>query len=192
MPSANFTDVDWSALPNPADDGGARHLTGATLPDIALAATDGASVSLARLSGRTVVFVYPMTGRPGIALPEGWDQIPGARGCTPQTCAFRDLYADLREAGASQVYGFSTQDTAYQQELAERLHLPFPLLSDSELTFLRAACLPMMTLESMTLAKRLTLIIDDGIVTHVFYPVFPPDRNAADVFSWLRSNRRAQ
>jgi len=184
-------DVDWSALPSPVDDGGARHLTGATLPDVELTATDGASVSLARLRGRTVVFVYPMTGRPGEALPEGWDQIPGARGCTPQTCAFRDLYSELKQAGAAHVYGFSTQDTAYQQELAERLHLPFPLLSDSDLEFSRAVRLPLMTVEGMTLAKRLALIIDDGIVRHTFYPVFPPDRNAGDVLSWLQSNRRS-
>lgn len=185
-------DVDWSALPSPVDDGGARHLTGAALPDVALSATDGSIVSLARLTGRTVVFVYPMTGRPGIALPEGWDQIPGARGCTPQTCAFRDIYVELKEAGAAHVYGFSTQDFAYQQELAERLHLPFPLLSDSDLEFSSAARLPMMTVENMTLAKRLALIIDDGVVSHVFYPVFPPDRNAGDVLSWLQSNRRSQ
>lgn len=192
MASANFTDVDWSELPSPVDDGGARHLTGVALPDVELIATDGSAVSLASLSGRTVVFVYPMTGRPGVALPEGWDQIPGARGCTPQTCAFRDLYADLKEAGAAQVYGFSTQDTAYQQELAERLHLPFPLLSDLELAFARAARLPLMTVEGMTLAKRLALVVDEGIVSHVFYPVFPPDRNAGDVLSWLQSNRRSQ
>lgn len=185
-------DVDWSALPSPVDDGGARHLTGAALPDVALSATDGSIVSLARLTGRTVVFVYPMTGRPGIALPEGWDQIPGARGCTPQTCAFRDIYVELKEAGAAHVYGFSTQDPAYQQELAERLHLPFPLLSDSDLAFSSAARLPMMTVENMTLAKRLALIIDDGMISHVFYPVFPPDRNAGDVLSWLQSNRRSQ
>lgn len=192
MASANFTDVDWSELPSPVDDGGARHLTGVALPDVELIATDGSAVSLASFSGRTVVFVYPMTGRPGVALPEGWDQIPGARGCTPQTCAFRDLYADLKEAGAAQVYGFSTQDTAYQQELAERLHLPFPLLSDLELAFARAARLPLMTVEGMTLAKRLALVVDEGIVSHVFYPVFPPDRNAGDVLSWLQSNRRSQ
>jgi peroxiredoxin len=190
VPSENFTDVDWAALPNPIDDGGTSHLTNAALPDVALSATDGSTVSLVRLRGRTVVFVYPMTGRPGVALPEGWDQIPGARGCTPQTCAFRDLYTDLLEAGASQVYGFSTQDTAYQQELVERLHLPFPLLSDSELAFSRASRLPMMSVEKMTLAKRLTFIIDDGIVAHVFYPVFPPDRNAGDVLAWLQANKR--
>ena len=132
-----------------------------------------------------------MTGRPGVALPDGWDQIPGARGCTPQTCAFRDLYADLRAAGADHVYGFSTQDRGYQREVAERLHLPFPLLSDADLAFSRATRLPVMVVEGSTLAKRLALIIDDGIVVHAFYPVFPPDRNAGDVLAWLKSNKSA-
>ncbi len=191
MANVSLTEVDWSALPDPKDDGGARHLNGAVLPDIALAATTGSPVSLVRLTGVTVLFVYPMTGRPGVALPENWDQIPGARGCTPQACAFRDLYTDLRAAGASHVYGLSSQDTQYQAEAAERLHLPFPLLSDADLVFARAVGLPTMTVEGRTLAKRLTLIIDRGAVAHVFYPVFPPDRNAADVLAWLKSNRRA-
>lgn len=189
MANVNLTEVDWSGLPEPTDDGGARHLKGLVLPDIALAATTGSSVSLARLTGVTVLFVYPMTGRPGVALPENWDQIPGARGCTPQACAFRDLHADLHAAGAGHVYGLSTQDTQYQAEAAERLHLPFPLLSDADLAFARAVGLPMMTVEGRTLAKRLTLIIDRGAVAHVFYPVFPPDRNAGDVLAWLKSNR---
>lgn len=190
MANVNLTEVNWSGLPEPTDDGGARHLKGLVLPDIALAATTGSPVSLARLSGVTVLFVYPMTGRPGVALPENWDQIPGARGCTPQACAFRDLYADLHAAGASHVYGLSTQDTQYQAEAAERLHLPFPLLSDADLSFAHAAGLPTMMVEGRTLAKRLTLIIDRGAVAHVFYPVFPPDRNAGDVLAWLESDRR--
>lgn len=191
MANVNLTEVDWSGLSKPTDDGGARHLNGLVLPDIALGATTGSPVSLARLTGITVLFVYPMTGRPGVALPENWDQIPGARGCTPQACAFRDLYADLEAARASHVYGLSTQDTQYQAEAAERLHLPFPLLSDSDLAFARAVGLPTMTVEGRTLAKRLTLIIDNGTVAYVFYPVFPPDRNAGDVLAWLKSNRNA-
>jgi peroxiredoxin len=187
---ANFMEVDWTSLPRPIDDGSTRHLIGFPLPDVALTATDGSTVYLARLSGRTIVFVYPMTGRPGVALPDGWDQIPGARGCTPQTCAFRDLYADLRAAGADHVYGFSTQDSPYQREAAGRLHLPFLLLSDAGLEFSRAARLPMMVVDGLTLAKRLALVIDDGIVAHAFYPVFPPDRNAGDVLTWLQSNKR--
>ena len=188
MTGTDFMSVEWADLPRPEDDGGASHLSGLQLPDISLVATDGSNVSLAKLSGRTVVFVYPMTGRPGVALPDGWDQIPGARGCTPQTCAFRDLYSDLQSAGAAHVYGLSTQDTAYQREVAERLHLPFPLLSDVELKFSTSARLPMMTVEGRMLAKRLAMIIDGGRVSHVFYPVFPPDRNASDVLAWLKSH----
>lgn len=182
--------VDWESLPCPVDDGASRHLNGAALPDIPLGATDGSTISLRRLPGRCVVFVYPMTGRPDVSPPEGWDQIPGARGCTPQACAFRDLQADLRAAGADHIFGLSTQDTEYQREAVERLHLPFALLSDVRLAFTQAARLPMMTVNGRVLAKRLTLIIDDGVVAQVFYPVFPPDRNAGDVLAWLQTNRR--
>jgi peroxiredoxin len=174
-------------LPVPLDDGAARHLAGTTLPDLALPATDGASVNLARLKGRTVVYAYPRTGRPGHALPDGWDAIPGARGCTPQSCAFRDHFADLKAAGVDHVFGLSTQDTAYQREAAERLHLPFGLLSDAALTLTGTLRLPTFAVDGMTLLKRLALIIDDGVIRHVFYPVFPPDQNAATVLAWLRA-----
>lgn len=194
MPSAanpNLHAVDWSKIPAPADDGAARHLTGAKVPDIALAATDGSQVSLARLPGRVVVFAYPRTGEPGKAsLVENWDQIPGARGCTPQSCAFRDLHKVLIEAGAARVFGLSTQDTAYQQEASQRMHLPFPLLSDAALVLTDAMRLPTMQVAGLTLIKRLALIIDDGTVTKVFYPVFPPDKNADDVHAWLREHGR--
>jgi peroxiredoxin len=191
MNHSNFMDVDWSKLPAPEDDGAARHFSGMAVPDVVLAATDGSQVNLAGLKGRTVVFAYPMTGRPGVALPDGWDQIPGARGCTPQACAFRDLHADLKTAGADAVYGLSTQDTDYQREVATRVHLPFPLLSDADLALTHAARLPAMVVEDRTLLKRLALVIDDGRVTTVFYPVFPPDRNASDVLAWLKANPRA-
>jgi len=174
-------------LPVPEDDGACGHLPGMTLPSVPLLATDGRQVDLAVLSGRTVVYAYPRTGRPDQPLPEGWDAIPGARGCTPQSCAFRDHHAELRELGAD-VYGLSTQDTKYQQEAVERLHLPFPLLSDSSLALTRALGLPTFEVEGMALHKRLTLIIHDGAIEHVFYPVFPPDRNAGDVIAWLREN----
>jgi peroxiredoxin (alkyl hydroperoxide reductase subunit C) len=194
MPTAANPDllkVDWSKIPAPVDDGAARHLEGARLPDIALEATDGSQVSLAKLVGRSVVFAYPRTGEPGKrSLVEDWDMIPGARGCTPQTCAFRDLHKVLIAAGAARVYGLSTQDTAYQREAAERLHLPFPLLSDDKLALTRALRLPTMTVAGLTLIKRLALVIDDGSITKVFYPVFPPDRNAADVAAWLGEHRR--
>ncbi|NEW90462.1 peroxiredoxin [Rhodopseudomonas sp. BR0M22] len=187
----NIMDVDWSAIPAPADDGGAAHLPGSAIPPVALPATGGGDVTLAALTGRTVVFAYPRTGEPGkIAPVDDWDMIPGARGCTPQTCAFRDLFAELKTAGADQVFGLSTQSTAYQAEMASRLHLPFPVLSDESLELTRAANLPTMQVAGMTLLKRMALIIDDGHISHVFYPVFPPDRNAGDVLEWLKANPR--
>jgi peroxiredoxin len=185
--SRDFLRIDWSRLPAPVDDGAARHLPGLTIPEVTLPATGGSDVSLASLSGRTVVYAYPLTGRPGAPLPEGWDEIPGARGCTPQNCAFRDHYAELLAAGADCVFGLSTQDTAYQTEAAERLHLPFPILSDAALRLTTALKLPVMLVDGATLLKRMALIIDDGVITHVFYPVFPPDRNAAEVLAWLRA-----
>ena len=187
---ASFADVDWSTLPVPEDDGAARHLAGASVVAVALQSTAGEDVSLAKLAGRTVLFIYPMTGTPGIALPDGWDGIPGARGCTPHTCAFRDLHAELAAAGASAVFGLSTQTLSEQQDTVERLHLPFPLLSDDGLELAGAMTLPTMVVAGKTMIKRLAMIIDDGIITHVFYPVFPPDRNAGDVLSWLRANPR--
>lgn len=182
--------VDWSKLPVPEDDGGARHLAGALVADVALPSTAGNSVSLARLSGRTVLFVYPMTGTPGVALPDGWDAIPGARGCTPQACAFRDLHAELAASGADHVFGLSTQTLAEQSATVERLHLPFPLLSDEKLALARAMDLPVMEVAGKAMIKRLALIIDDGNITHAFYPVFPPDRNAGDVLAWLEAHPR--
>jgi peroxiredoxin len=186
---ASLTDVDWSTLPAPVDDGAARHLQGALIPDMPLASTSGGHVSLARLQGLSVVYVYPLTGRPGVALPDGWDEIPGARGCTPQSCSFRDHYGELLAGGADQVFGLSTQDTEYQREAVERLHLPFPLLSDAALRLTTALRLPVMVVDGATLLKRMALIIEDGAIVHVFYPVFPPDRNAADVLNWLRAPR---
>ena len=187
-PSA-FTEVDWSRLPRPEDDGAARHLSGMRVLPVALPATDGSSLALGGLAGRSVVYVYPMTGRPGTSLPDGWDGIPGARGCTPQSCAFRDHHAELIAAGADRVFGLSTQDTDYQREAAERLHLPFPLLSDAALRLTTALRLPVMLVGGATLLKRMALIIEDGVIAHVFYPVFPPDQNAAEVLGWLRARQ---
>lgn len=185
MTSPRLSKVDWSRIPAPMDDGATRHLEGRVLPDVALASTSGGPVVLSTLRGRVVVYAYPLTGRPDVALPAGWDEIPGARGCTPQSCAFRDHADDLRHAGAVAIYGLSTQDTAYQTEAAERLHLTFPLLSDAGLTLARALSLPTMDVAGRTLLKRLTWIAEDGVIAKVFYPVFPPDRNAADVLAWL-------
>jgi peroxiredoxin len=187
----DLLNVDWSTIPAPMDDGAAGHLVGLVVPSVSLQATDGAMVDLAALKGRVVVFAYPRTGEPGKApLADDWDMIPGARGCTPQTCAFRDLFKELHRAGANHVLGLSTQEHAYQREMAQRLHLPFPVLSDEKLVLTRTLRLPTMLVAGMTLIKRLALVIDDARIAKVFYPVFPPDRNAPDVLAWLQDNRR--
>jgi len=175
-------------IPAPDDDGGARHLPGMKVADLALPATSGAAVNLARLAGRTVLYIYPRTGVPGVDLPPGWNDIPGARGCTPQSCGFRDHFAELKGLGVSHLFGLSTQDTDYQREAAERLHLPFAILSDAALSFTRAMRLPTFTVAGMTLLKRMALVLDEGVIANVFYPVFPPDRNAAEVVAWLRDH----
>jgi peroxiredoxin len=184
---------DPNVLPNhipvPQDDGAARHLTEATLPALALTATDGSQVDLSKLRGRTVVYVYPRTGVPGQPLPEGWDAIPGARGCTPQSCSFRDHFAEIKSLGVAQVYGLSTQDSSYQREAAERLQLPCPILSDAKLELARALNLPTFTAAGMTLLKRMAVVIEDGVIAKVFYPVFPPDKNAEEVVAWLQASR---
>lgn len=172
------------------DGAAAGHLPGMVLPSIALPSTAGGTVpldGLGRKRPRTVLYVYPMTGKPGAALPEGWDAIPGARGCTPESCAFRDHHADLAAAGAD-VFGLSTQSTADQAEAAERLHLPFALLSDEDCA-LAGAPLHLPTFEAgATRYRRLTLVIAAGRIEHVFYPVFPPDGHAADVLAWLQKH----
>jgi peroxiredoxin len=176
---------DWSRIPAPVDDGAARHLPGARIASVPLPATNGEQVDLSAIAGRLVVYAFPRTSRPGVPNPDGWEQIPGALGCTPQSCAYRDHLAELKALGIAHVFGISTQDTGYQREAVERLHLPFPLLSDQQRTFARAMNLPTFQAGGMTLLKRLTMMISDGIVEHVFYPVFPPDRNASDVLAWL-------
>ncbi|WP_240432583.1 peroxiredoxin [Rubrobacter indicoceani] len=175
-------------LPAPQDDGGADHLPGMKLPSAPLPSTSGETVDPSALSSLTVVYCYPMTGRPDAALPDGWDGIPGARGCTPQSCSFRDRHEELRSLGVSYVFGVSTQSTAYQREAKERLNLTFDLLSDSTLAFRDALRLPTLEVRGDTLLKRLTLILRGGGVEHVFYPVFPPDRSAQEVIEWLTEN----
>lgn len=177
-------------LPVPTDDGAAAHLEGRRLPALPLPATDGRTVQLSTLHGLQVIYIYPMTGRPGVPLPEGWDAIPGARGCTPQSCAFRDHHAELAALGAG-VFGLSTQDSDDQREAATRLHLPFPLLSDRDLALRDALSLPVFEADGRLLYRRLTLIADAARIVKVFYPVFPPDRNAAEVVAWLRARRQS-
>ena len=176
---------DWSAIPKPTDDGAASHLAGMRVPTIPLPATDGTVVDLSALKGLVVVYTYPRTGIPGIDNPPGWDLIPGARGCTPQSCSFRDHFAELKALGVTSLFGLSSQDTAYQREVAERLHLPFAILSDEHFKLTKALCLPTFQTSGMTLLKRMALVICDGKIEHVFYPVFPPDQNASDVIAWL-------
>lgn len=179
--SANLSETP-KHLPAPVDDGAAAHLEGWVLPDLALPSTDGETVNLASLAGRWVLYIYPMTGRPGVPQPDGWDTIPGARGCTPQACSFRDHYAELKSLNTG-VFGLSAQYTGYQREARERLHLPFELLSDSSLQLKQLLRLPTFTAEGMEFYKRLTLIVEDGRIVKVFYPVFPPERNADDVLA---------
>ena len=176
-------------IPAPQDDGAAKHLAGQKLPDLALPATDGASVNLSKLKGRTVIYIYPRTGVPGVDTLPGWDQIPGARGCTPQSCSFRDHFGELKRLGVAQLFGLSTQDTAYQQEAATRLHLPFAILSDEKLALTKVLKLPTFTTSGMTLLKRMALVIGDGVITKAFYPVFPPDKNAEVVIAWLQASK---
>jgi peroxiredoxin len=176
-------------IPAPIDDGAADHLAGMRVADLPLPATMGPAVNLSTLAGRTVLYIYPRTGVPGVPNPDGWDMIPGARGCTPQSCSFRDHFDELKQLGVQQLFGLSTQDTDYQREAATRLHLPFPVLSDEQLAFTRAMRLPTFDVSGMTLLKRMALVIDDGVVTKAFYPVFPPDSNAATVIAWIQASR---
>lgn len=173
-------------LPVPTDDGLAAHLIGMKLPSLSLAATNGTKVNLSQVQGRFIIYCYPRTGTPNTSLPEGWDQIPGARGCTPQSCAYRDHYKELKELGA-EVFGLSVQTTEYQTEMVNRLHLPFPVLSDEHFEFQRSLNLPTFQVAGMTLLKRLTLIVQDGVVEAVHYPVFPSDSDPAWVIDKLSS-----
>lgn len=182
----SLTEVDWSTIPAPVDDGRASHLEGMQIPSISLSSTGQGMIDLSTQAGLVVVYAYPKTGVPGNPLPDGWDELSGARGCTPQSCAFRDHAVELEQLGVGAVFGLSTQSTAYQREASERLKLPFSLLSDEALTLSHALRLPLMEVEGVMLTKRLTLIIRDGVIQKVFYPVFPPDANATDVLAYLR------
>ena len=176
-------------LPVPVDDGAADHLEGAELPALSLPATSGDALDLGEAArGTLVLYVYPRTGRPGEPLPEGWNDIPGARGCTPQSCAFRDHFGELRTLGAD-VLGISAQPLPDQIEFAERVELPYPILSDPELALADALALPTFEVAGMRLYRRLTVVARAGRIVKAFYPVFPPDRNAADVVAWLQGSK---
>ena len=171
----------------PEDDGAADHLEGIGMPNVVLSGTDG-TADLGALFGTAVLYCYPSTATPGKALPAGWDAIPGARGCTPQSCAFRDHVAELGLAGADHIHGISVQGVEDLREAKERLALPYALLSDAELTLARAIRLPTFETEGRTLLKRVTLVVRDGTIVKAFYPIHPPERNAGDVLDWLRAN----
>ena len=187
-----MTDLDTlpGDLPVPVDDGAADHLAGLAIPNLDLPAADGDTVVLNNLgAGRAVIYLYPLTGRPGVDLPQGWESIPGARGCTPEACNFRDHYDDLRNAGVDIVYGVSSQDAAYQAEVVDRLRLPFTMLSDVKFQLADALKLPTFQASGhLRLYSRLTLIIRDGRIEHVFYPIFPPNTHAQQVLAWLRED----
>ena len=186
--------TDFSSLPDnlpaPDDDGAADHLPGMSMPVLSLRTSDGKAIDLAAPDpGRTIIYLYPLTGRPGVDLPEGWDAIPGARGCSTEACDFGDHFADLREAGASHVWGMSSQDPEYQDEAVQRLHLPFAMISDPQLTLADALNLPTFSAPGHArLYSRLTLVVREGRIEHVFYPVFPPNTHAQQVLDWLRAH----
>jgi peroxiredoxin len=185
----NLTELPQD-LPVPFNDGAGDRLLGTSLPSIPLLSTKGNYIDLSTIAGYVVLYFYPMTGKPGIPLPDGWDAIPGARGCTPQSCAFRDRHREIRELGAN-IFGISTQSAEDQLEAKHRLHLPFELLSDADLNLANALKLPIFEIESKCLLKRLTTISKDGKIVKVFYPVFPPDRNADEVVDWLKVDNRS-
>lgn len=176
-----------SDLPKPEDDGACAHLSGKDFPSILLPSTAGSSVDPAKLSGITIIFCYPRTAAPNETVPDSWNEIPGARGCTPQACSFRDAAKEFLGLGVSHIFGASTQDTPYQSELKERIHLPYQLLSDEKLDMAKALGLPLFDWEGKKLLKRLTLAIEDGKIVKVWYPVFPPNESANEVLKWLQT-----
>ncbi|TKA58184.1 hypothetical protein B0A55_11511 [Friedmanniomyces simplex] len=177
---------DWSGIPAPPDDGACNHLQGLQFPSLPIPSTSGQPVDLSTLPGLTILFIYPRSGAPGEQIPAEWDAIPGARGCTPQACSFRDASRDFAELGVDRILGCSTQDTAYQLELKERVHLPYELLSDEKLELVAALRLPTHEWRGKTLIKRMAMAVQEGRVVKVWYPVFPPDQSAAQVLEWLR------
>lgn len=183
----DLLNVDWSKVPQPTDDGKTNHLIGMALPQISLTATNGEQIDLSTYKDYTVVFVYPRTGQPGLApLLDNWNEIPGALGCTPQSCSFRDNFTYFKQHKIN-VFGMSVQDTAYQNELVQRLHLPYQILSDDKFQLTNYLRLPTFQAGQIKLLKRMSIIIHNGNIKHVIYPVFPPDKNAALVIEWFQS-----
>jgi len=181
---------NWSGIPEPEDDGACQHLQGTQFPSLSLPSTSGKPVDISTLPGLTILFIYPRTGAPGENIPAEWDAIPGARGCTPQACSFRDASQEFAELGVDVIFGCSTQDTKYQLELKERIHLPYELLSDEKLELARAAKLPTHEWKGKTLIKRMAMAVESGKIVKVWYPVFPPDQSAAQVLEWLKEERK--
>ena len=189
MNQKDFFNVDWSKIPEPKLDFNLEHLNQLIIPDLKLNSTDDTTVSLSNLKGITVIYVYPMTGVPGKELPEGWDEIPVARGCTPQSCSFRDNFSKLKKLGVNNIFGLSTQSTEHQKELATRLHLPYTILSDEKLEFSKKLKLPMFKVLKMNLLKRITLILKDNKIIKYFYPIFPPTKNIEDVINFFEKSK---
>ena len=182
----NFNSLP-EGLPIPLDDGSASHLEGLILPKITFSSTSGSQIILGAIHGRLIIYVYPLSGRPGTPLPDGWDEIPGARGCTPQACDFSNHFLELQQLNTD-VYGLSSQTAEYQLELKNRLHLPFDLLSDDKFLLKHQLKLPVFKVGDLMLYKRLTMAVENGVIRKVFYPVFPPNENASQVIAWLRDN----
>lgn len=174
-------------LPVPEDDGSTDHLKGMKLPNLSLNATTGVAINLSQIKDKLVIYCYPMTGQPNVPLPEGWDEIPGARGCTPQSCSYRNHYQELKLLGA-EVVGLSVQSTGYQKEMADRLHLPFPIISDEDFAFQKALNIPTFSVAGITLLKRVTLIANDGVIEAVHFPIFPSDSDPAWVMEYLKTH----
>ena len=186
MNQSNLLKPDWSKIPTPKKNVSLEHLNNFLIPEIKLLSTNKEEVNLSKLVGLSIIYIYPMTGRPDIALPKGWDEIPGARGCTPQSCSFRDNFSELKRLNVKNIFGLSSQTTEYQKEMVERLNLPYPILSDEKLKFANSLKLPIFKVENMNLIERVTLILDNNKIIKCFYPVFPPDQNVNDVIFWLK------
>lgn len=186
MNQQNLIKVDWSKIPAPKADVSLDYLNNYQIPEIKLQSTKGELINIGKLSGLSVIYIYPMTGQPNVVLPQGWDEIPGARGCTPQSCSFRDNFSELKNLNIKNIFGLSSQTTKYQKEMSERLHLPYSILSDEKLIFANALKLPTFKVDNMNLIKRITLILNNNKIIKYFYPVFPPDQNVNEVISWLK------